>query len=242
MERDWPLQIVPRALLKVESDKLDVCLPKLHGHYFLQYSALSVPILRASTLQHGFYVGQELGEGQLDMDFQQLPFRDNSLDCVLAHHVLDYDASPHQCLREAARVVVPNGYLVLVGFNPWSALGISRMMPKSILPIKGRYLSRRRVQDWLTLLGFRVEQVESCQFLPPSILKYFPGASVRIDAMLNYMGLPFGGVNILVARKLVAGRTPIRPQWRALAGRAVSVNTSASTRAVNRRGRRVPDR
>ena len=242
MGKQWSLQTVPKVLLGVEADKLQSCLPKLHGHYFLQYSALNVPVLRSSSLQHSFYVGKEDAEGQLDMDFQQLPFRDNSLDCVLAHHVLDYDASPHQCLREAARVVVPNGYLVLVGFNPWSALGFSRMMPKSILPVNGRFLSRRRVQDWLTLLGFRVEQVETCQYLPPSVLKYFPGFSVKFDALLNYLGLPFGGVNILVARKLVAGRTPIRPQWRALAGRAVSVNHTASTRAVNRRGGRVSGR
>jgi len=242
MEPDWPSQSASKALLKVEADKLEACLPKLHGHYFFQYSALNVPILRASTLQHSFYTGKDVGEGQLDMDFQLLPFRDNSLDCILAHHVLDYDTSPHQCLREAARVVVPNGYLVLVGFNPWSALGMSRMMPKSLLPAKGRYLSLRRVQDWLALLGFRVEQVETCQFLPPSILKRFPGFSVKCDALLDYIGLPFGGVNIIVARKLVAGRTPIRPQWRALAGRAVSVNHTASTRTVTRRDGRVSNR
>lgn len=232
MDTSWINSQFGQALLDVEINKLEDSLPDLHGHYLLQYSAVNKPVIRSTTLRHQF-VGSNDVHGQVNMDYQHLPFRENSLDCVVTHHVLDYNQNPHQCLREAARVVVPNGYLVIVGFNPWSALGVSRVLPKSLIPKGGRHLGPRRVTDWLTLLGFRVEQKESAQFLPPFMLKYAPGLSEKADSILNYLASPFGGVYVLIARKLVAGRTPIRPQWRVLAGRRLPIPVS-SARGVRR--------
>ena len=232
MDNNWMKSQFGRSLLDVEINKLAKSLPDLHGHYLLQYSGLNMPVIESTTLRHHFRACNVL-HGQLQMDYQYLPFRDNSLDCVVTHHVLDYDQNPHQCLREAARVVVPNGYLVVVGFNPWSALGISRMLPKSLIPKGERHLAPRRVVDWLTLLGFRIEQRESAQFLPPFALKYAPKFSIWLDSWLSYLTSPFGGVYILIARKLVAGRTPIRPQWRVLAGRRMPLPVS-SARGVRR--------
>mgnify|MGYP000264601006 CR=1 FL=1 len=232
MDSNWLKDRFGRALLDVEINKLAESLPDLHGHYLLQYSEVNVPIIKSTTLRHQFTACNER-LGQLQMDYQHLPFRDNSLDCVVTHHVLDYDQNPHQCLREAARVVVPNGYLVVVGFNPWSALGVSRILPKSLIPIGGRHLTPRRVIDWLVLLGFRIEQRESVQFLPPFALKYAQGLSLKVDSCLSYLSSPFGGVYILIARKLVAGRTPIRPQWRILPGQRMPVPLSRA-RGVRR--------
>ncbi len=230
MDTSWVDGPFGQALFKVEVDKLAECMPDLHGHYLLQYSAMNRPVVTSTTLRHQFFAGNE-PIGQLQMNYLQLPFRENSLDCVVIHHALDYSPNPHQCLREASRVVVPNGYIVVVGFNPWSALGISRFLPGSLLPSGGKQLTPRRIMDWLALLGFRVEQVESAQFLPPLALKYIPAMSFKIDSMLNYMKAPFGGVYILVARKLVAGRTPIRPQWRVLTGRGLPVPVSRASGA-----------
>ncbi len=232
MDSKWMEGQFGRSLLNVEIKKLAESLPDLHGHYLLQYSGFNMPIVQSTTLRHHFFACND-SQGQVLMDYQHLPFRDNSLDCVVTHHVLDYDQNPHQCLREAARVVVPNGYLVVVGFNPLSALGISRMLPRSLIPKGARHLTPRRVVDWLTLLGFRIEQRESAQFLPPFALKYAPALSAKLDSWLSYLTSPFGGVYILIARKLVAGRTPIRPQWRVLAGRRMPVPVS-SARGIRR--------
>ena len=227
MDKTWIDSHLGQALLGVEEVKLAECMPDLHGHYLLQYSALNKAVIKSTTLRYQFF-GTSQPVGQVQMDYQQLPFRDSSVDCVVAHHVLDYNENPHQCLREAARVVVPNGYMVLIGFNPWSALGFSRLMPRTLIPAGGRQLSSRRIADWLTLLGFRIEQRESIQFLPPLALKYAPEFSRKIDSALNYLTSPFGGIYILVARKLVAGRTPIRPQWRILSGRRIPVPVSSA--------------
>ena len=239
MDNQWRKSTLAKRLIGLEVEKLAACLPDLNGHYLLQYSALNEMVVKSSTLKYHFLASDELGghdSAQVKMNYQQLPFRENCLDCVVAHHVLDFNASPHQCLREAARTVVPNGYLIIVGFNPWSAWGCSRMLPRSLMPAGGRQLSRRRVVDWLTLLGFRLEQSQSALFMPPFSLRYFPNVSTKLDRLLGDMGLPCGGVYILIARKLVAGRTPVRPQWRVLAGRRIPVA------APTTRGARVENR
>ncbi len=231
----WRNQSLARAVTQVESEKLANCLPDLNGPFLLQYSALSELVVESSTLEHHF-VASEQFKNQLQMNYQQLPFRDNCLDCVVTHHVLDFNSSPHQCLREAARVVVPNGYLVVVGFNPWSLWGGGRILSHSMLPKGGKHLSRARVIDWLTLLGFRVEHSESTLFMPPRALCYLPAVSSKVNSFLSYIRAPFGGVYVLVARKLVAGRTPVRPQWRVLGGRRFPV-VSPSTRGARVVGR-----
>jgi len=235
MLNNWMDSEAGRNLLKIESEKLQSCLPSLLGHYLLQYSAWNKKVVGETSLRHNFFISDN-SSGMAQVDFLQLPFRENSIDCVVMHHILEHSENPHQSLREAARVVVPNGYIVIVGFNPWSLWGVSRYIPKSKGPRSGSYLSQGRVIDWLNLLGFRVEQLEKVQFLPPVASLYSPQTSKKIDTFFNWCGLPGSGVYMLVARKLVAGRTPIRPQWRALTGRRIHVATPTT------RGMRVSNR
>ena len=219
------------SLIEAERDAIEQTLPDLFGHYLLQYSALNASVVRKTYLKHHFFASH-LKNDQLIVDYEAMPFRENSLDCVVAHHILDHEVNVHQCLREAARIVVPNGYLVVVGFNPVSFWGLSRYLFRYGLAPKGRYIPKSKLLDWLTLLGYRVEYVCGCQYLPPFMLQYFPKFTRNVDKLLSKLKLPGSGVYILLARKLVAGRTPIRPQWRALSGRRIPVATP-STRGVS---------
>ncbi len=214
-------------LLQVESAKLNEVIPDLHGHFLLQYSAFNQKIIPKTGLKHHFWVGDK-GCAEADVNYEQLPFRESAIDCVLAHHILDYAHSPHQCLREAARIVVPNGYILIVGFNPWSSWGMSRLFTKGLAPSGGHQISRRRVADWLALLGFRLEQITATQFLPPFMLRYFPRLSHEVDRFLNCIGVPWGGVYVIIARKLVAGRTPIRQQWASLLGQTAPLSAPSA--------------
>jgi SAM-dependent methyltransferase len=222
-------------LLEAERQLLQVGLPNLHGHYLLQYSAWDQKILDTTTLDYDLFVSHGI-EGGAQVDFLQMPFRDNTIDCVLLHHVIEQSENPHQSLREAARIVVPNGYIVIVAFNPWSCLGLSRYIPLNNGPKSGHYISSNRVSDWLNLLGFRVEQVEATHFLPAPIASMVPDLSKKVDSAARGLGFSFGGAYILIARKLVAGRTPIRQQWLPLSGRRIPVTTSSA------RGMRDPNR
>ncbi|GAA6133333.1 methyltransferase domain-containing protein [Oceaniserpentilla sp. 4NH20-0058] len=219
------------SLIESEQDAAELVIPDLFGHYLLQYSAFNRAVVRKTFLKHHFFASH-LPNKDLQVDYECMPFRENSLDCVVAHHILDQNPNAHQCLREAARIVVPNGYLVIIGFNPHSFWGASRFLYKYGLAPKGHYISKGRLLDWLTLLGYRVELTTGCQYLPPFILRYFPKFSNAVDRVLARMKFPGAGVYVLIARKLVAGRTPIRPQWRALSGRRIPV-AAPSTRGVS---------
>ncbi|MFT6153199.1 MAG: SAM-dependent methyltransferase [Crocinitomicaceae bacterium] len=235
MADKWIDTTAATNLLEAERQLLHASLPNLDGHYLLQYSAWDKKILDTTTLKFDFFVGHG-DNGAAHVDFLQLPFRDNTIDCVLLHHVVEQSENPHQSLREAARIVVPNGYIVIVAFNPWSCLGLSRYIPFNNGPKTGHYISSNRISDWLNLLGFRVEQVEATHFLPAPIASLAPDLSKKVDSAARGLGFSFGGAYILIARKLVAGRTPIRQQWLPLSGRRIPVATSTA------RGMRATDR
>ena len=46
-------------------------------------------------------------------------------------HVLEFEARPHDTVREAQRVLVPEGTLVVSGFSPWSLMGLWRAAHRS---------------------------------------------------------------------------------------------------------------
>jgi ubiquinone/menaquinone biosynthesis C-methylase UbiE len=60
----------------------------------------------------------------LNLDFDALPFDSASLDLVVLPHTLELASDPHQTLREVERVLVPEGRVVIVGFNPASLWGL----------------------------------------------------------------------------------------------------------------------
>ena len=65
-------------------------------------------------------------------------------------------------LRELYRVVVPNGRVILLGFNPWSPFGARMAMGRwsSGSVWRNHFLSATRMNDWLQLLGFEIESTD----------------------------------------------------------------------------------
>src|SRR4051794_32858083 len=55
--------------------------------------------------------------------FDALPFDAASLDLVILPHALELARDPHLALREVERVLVPEGRVIIVGFNPASLWG-----------------------------------------------------------------------------------------------------------------------
>jgi ubiquinone/menaquinone biosynthesis C-methylase UbiE len=58
-------------------------------------------------------------------DLRELPFAANSIDLAVMPHVLESHDNPHQILREVERILIPDGQLVITGFNPLSLWGAS---------------------------------------------------------------------------------------------------------------------
>lgn len=215
------------SLLTAEQQLVNKALPDMHGLFLVQVSALNQSVIERTSLKYCFLIGSST-EAQVITEFAHLPFRSNSVDCTVLHHVLDYSDNPHQCLRDAANITVPNGFLVLVCFNPLSIWGVLRLLRLVPSPSPVSLLLPGRLLDWLAFLGFRVETVTTSQVLPPIIVRYFPRLSRFVDRLCKKIGLPLGMAQVIVARKLVAGRTPIRPQWGRISSKGGSVIAPAT--------------
>lgn len=161
----------------------------------------------------------------------RLPIASDSVDVVLLPHTLDFYPEPHQTLREADRVLIPEGRLIIIGFNPWSLWGLWRLFRcgSGRAPWTGRFIAPGRMHDWLSLLGFEVEVIKPSMFRPP----------LRQQALMERLQLlesagarwwpALSGVYILRAVKRVSTLTPVKPAWKLrrsiLAGRAVEPTT-----------------
>jgi SAM-dependent methyltransferase len=147
---------------------------------------------------------------------ESMPIAPDSVDALLLYHALECATDPHQVLRESERILLPEGNIVILGFNPISLWGLSRLLRfrSKKVPWSCRILTTRRIKDWLALLGFEVTLSRQFLFLPPV-------HSQRITSRLQFLEKwgarlwPYlGNVYILTARKKVSTLTPIKPRWR----------------------------
>lgn len=144
---------------------------------------------------------------------EELPFHNGMMDSVILHHTLDLTQDPHQALRESARIVRSGGQLIVVGFNPFGLWGVRRLLgARRCPPWDSRFLSARRVQDWLGLLDCCVAPPRYGFFRPPV-------ASARLLDRMAFLEpvyergiqIPLGGFYCLVAEKREKGSLPLKP-------------------------------
>lgn len=153
-------------------------------------------------------------DGVVVCDADELPFPGDSMDLVLLHHTADFSLYPHQVLREAARVLRGEGMVALIGFNPMSLWGVRRLVSRHREgPWGGRFLLRGRMEDWLYLLGFCVEETVTGYYRLPVQRGVAASLQAGSDGGDINRFLPMGAYYCILARKRVTARLPRRPAW-----------------------------
>ena len=178
-----------QSLLDWEQQQMDRLVADVFGFHALQLGLPELDALRANRMPHrwlavdtayqtwappaelaplvhepvqgdaGVVTGAPLG---LRCDFEALPFPSSSLDLVVLPHALELARDPHHTLREVERVLVPEGRVVIAGFNPASLWGLWQRMGRwgassaLVLP-QGEFIAYWRLRDWLRLLDLEVE-------------------------------------------------------------------------------------
>lgn len=138
----------------------------------------------------------------------------DSIDIVLLPHTLEYDVAPHEVLREVERVLVGEGHVVILGFNPVSALGLRRLVSMRGYPAGlNRIFTEGRVRDWLKLLGLDVVDARRYFFTAPVNSARLQQRLAGIETLGRRVWRPLSGAYMLVARKRVFTFTPVRPAW-----------------------------
>lgn len=197
----------------------------LFGFNAVQMGLVQLDLLRNSRIAHRFSSSdcvEDVGQADLLCCDDFLPIAEASVDLLLLPHRLEFSERPHQTLREAARVTVPEGYLLISGFNRFSFWGVRHFFTrlfgsrraKSSFPWNGRFIGINRLKDWLALLSFEVVSVEMCCHIPPFEQATWHGRFSFLQK-LGARWLPFlGGVYFIVAKKRVACMTPLKPNWK----------------------------
>lgn len=205
---------------------LEQALPGLFGYHLLA-AGLANPddALESSPIRHKIAIypsGSESSMDRVDADLLDLPFQNDAVDVMVLSHVLEGSSQPHSILREAERVVRPDGHVAILAFNPLSLYGMTRLIlglpsrqqKKRHLPWHGHYYGITRLRDWLQLLGFEIVKLSYCAFLPP--IQHEP--TLRYLMFIEDLGRRYvpviGGVYLVVARNMVVTPTVIKPRWR----------------------------
>lgn len=216
---DWFRRSPGRELASLESQVLADLIANLFGYHLLVVSPpwRDMP-LDASRIPHKVVLDRRPGPGNPSLvgAAEALPVLSDSLDAVVLPHTLDRSGAPHQVLREVDRCLIPEGHVVILGFNPWGIWGLVRMLIgwRGRIPWCLRYVSAGRLRDWLALLGFDVLLVRPIFYRPP-----LSSATLlsRLDGLERLAGCRYplpAAAYVLLARKRVIGVTPIRPRWR----------------------------
>ena len=164
----WYREAYGRRLLRETEAALGAWIARAVGYYALDVRAFESHArwLDASLVQSHFALSPVRQEdSRVVGDLLRLPFEANSLDLVVAHHVLEFCADPHEFLREVDRTLIPEGRVIVVGFNPFGAPGLLKwFQSRAVAPWGGHFYPAPRVREWFTVLGFDVEKTRYFAF------------------------------------------------------------------------------
>lgn len=152
-----------------------------------------------------------------------LPFPESSLDLVVLPHTLELGSDPHATLREVERVLVPEGRVVISGFNPVSLWGVGRRHYRApnmgyvqppYLPGTSEFIGYWRLRDWLRLLNFEVESARFGCYRPAFGSQKWLDRFHWMDAAGERWWPIFGAVYFLGAVKRVHGVRLLEVGWK----------------------------
>lgn len=231
---EWMQSPAGRCLLLWEQQQLDQAVADVFGYHALQLGLPELAALRANRMPHRWVATEAASPAQrsgqcddalshegrriaLHCDFDALPFPNQSLDLVVLPHTLELSRDPHLSLREVERVLMPEGRVMIVGFNPASMWGLRQRLGRAraaiglggrgalFLPRAGELLGYWRVRDWLRLLSFEIEGGRFGCFRPPYASARWLERSAWMEGVGQRWWPVFGAVYFLVAVKRVRG-------------------------------------
>ncbi|MGZ5653739.1 MAG: class I SAM-dependent methyltransferase [Caldimonas sp.] len=228
-------------LLAWEQRHLDQAVADLFGFHALQLGLPELAALRANRMPHRWLAVESppaddppAGEARasdpaiataapartaiaLHCHFDALPFDAASLDLVVLPHSLELARDPHLTLREVERVLVPEGRVLILGFNPASLWGMRQRLGRMrrriglgserdlFLPRAGEFIGYRRLRDWLRLLSFEVESGRFGCYIPPVTSAPWLDRFAWMEGAGDRWWPPFGALYYIVAVKRVRG-------------------------------------
>ena len=212
---EWLDTAVGQYVLQWERGQIDSAVEDVFGFNAVQIGLPQFDCLQANRIPLRFCAGEEDAVA-LYCDPAALPLASQSMDLVVLPHVLEFSDTPHQILREAERVLRPDGQIIIAGFNPLSLWGLKRMLrgKRGGYPWCGSFIGLLRLRDWLKLLGFELNGGRFGCYAPP----FSKTPWLQRFAFMEHAGDRWwpicGGLYVVRAIKRVHGMRVLMPGWR----------------------------
>ena len=265
---DWLATPPGRCLLDWETAQFEHAVSDIFGYHAVQLGFAPLDALASNRMPHRWLAVDNLEPPKFmpsdagvpptprrspafAADPTALPFAQGSLDLLAMPHTLDMSQDPHAALREAERVLVPEGRVVITGLNPNSLWGLRQSRSRFyrhlgghdqkgalFLPGTQQMIGYWRLRDWLRLLNFEVEFMRFGGYAPSFASQKWLDRFSWMDALGQRWWPIFGAMYCVVAVKRVRGMRLLEPGWRtrktvAGAPAAVASKDAASRSASN---------
>lgn len=228
-------QAFGRYLLDWEQQRCDEAVADIFGYRSLQLGLPVLAGLRTNRMPQRWLglqppdltgempICQAPWDAQLACYPEALPFAEAALDLLVLPHTLELCQEPHAALREAARVLVPEGRLLLFGLNPWSLWGLQHSLEPAGpgRPDARQGIAPWRVRDWLELLSLEVVAVDYGGHVPAADNQRWLDRWRWLDKLGGKAWPVLGGAYCMLAVKKVHGMRLLGPSWRRAAATQV---------------------
>lgn len=210
----WLETPLGECLVEAEKSELEERVAQFFGFQLLQigdWGALHSVRSKALT-RNAVLVSARTAPGvQIVSNASRLAIASDTVDGVILPHTLEFDPEPHQVLRESERVLTGEGKLAILGFNPLSFWGARRLFgTRRFIPGVRHMLSRRRICDWLSLLGFELLETRNFFYRPPVNHRGVLERSAGYESVAARLGGFTSGVYLVMAKKCVYSAAPPR--------------------------------
>ncbi|MDE1554442.1 MULTISPECIES: class I SAM-dependent methyltransferase [Comamonas] len=245
----WMAKAFGRYLLDWEQQRCDEAVADIFGYHSVQLGWPLLQALRHNRMPNRWVAAQstdwnlepgacQVPEGvQLLCAPEALPFAESSVDLLVMPHTLEHCQDPHAALREAVRVLVPEGRLLLFGLNPYSLWGLQHGLER--VPEPGlnawRGLPYWRVRDWLQVLAMDVVAADFGCHAPALEAPAWLQRWRWMDRLGNKAWPVLGGAYCVLAVKRVHGMRLLEPAWRKRAPAAQARPAAACQQAPQRK-------
>src|SRR5712671_1861183 len=202
-------------VLDWELAQFDSAVEDVFGFRAVQIGLPDVDFLRQNRIPYRFSLALEPGAA-LAADPLQLPLASQSVDLVVLPHVLEGHPNPHDVLRETERVLMPEGQVVISGFNTGSLWRLRQIftMQKTQSPWDAKFISLLRLRDWLRVLGFELNGGSFGRYAPPFRDKLWLDRFEFMEKAGARWWPIAGGIYVVRAVKRVHGMRVVTPAWR----------------------------
>jgi SAM-dependent methyltransferase len=214
---DWYLAETGQYLFSELEARINPILSTTFGYYSLQIGChgMAARLQESCRVKHQFTL-DELGAGaRVRANPSMLPVASDSVDLVILMHHLSNTSEPHAVLREAFRILIPEGKLVIIDFNPVSLWGLRHFCQSWLkrVPFTGHLYTARRIDDWMRLLGFDQNRHIRLGYLPPIQKPSITRHLGWLEKTMRTVSPALGAINLMVYSKSIAPLTPVRHRW-----------------------------